>query len=181
MALEIGAQQSRIHVKLFVSGNIQIVGMKDLHVGEELVRFLSESLQHSVQHFNVNLINVTTSMFQKSFEPKHLPIGLDRHALHNIVCNHHPPPSIVYSEFDPSQWPGVKLHFDVNGRHVFAGIFATGKVVITGANTLDQIHKVHDMLMDMCRTYQDRLFIYSSTSQRSSFSPQAPTTLEDGD
>jgi hypothetical protein len=140
LALEL---DGRVHVKIFTSGKIQIVGAKAISDGEKVARYIATRIVRRqascVDGFSVLMINATFDTERR----------LCRHALHDTVVDIAKHSKALTSAFDPSQWPGVKLYFEADDRRIFAGVFGSGKVIVTGATTVEQIGVVQKQILSL--------------------------------
>lgn len=167
------------NIKLFKNGNVQMTGVKDITEGEKMIDELIEFIKNinlrsnneivsieeisKVQNINykVRLIN---SDFKVNFEIK-------RDVLYRILLN-------VYNincTYEPCIYPGVKIAYYVNEddkqyngicqckikcigkkttcKRITIAIFQSGCVIITGANTIEQINLTYKYISDILKNH----------------------------
>lgn len=128
---------SRKSVKVFPNGSIQVAGCSDLFDCKRIIAQLTHIFktllnmenQIPVDSFRVVMIN---SNFSLNYN-----INLMRIAQH---FEKHPE---LFKEvsFEPDRYPGVKIKFKpaADMKQITTSIFSTGKIIITGAETLKEI------------------------------------------
>ena len=128
---------SRKSVKVFPNGSIQVAGCCDLFDCKRIIAQLTHIFktllgmenQIPVDSFRVVMIN---SNFSLNYN-----INLIKTAQH---FEKHPE---LFKEvsFEPDRYPGVKIKFKpaADMKQITASIFSTGKIIITGAETLKEI------------------------------------------
>lgn len=126
-------QYSTKSIKLFPNGAIQVAGCTDLldcnRVIKQLVKLLQVFINKSLnaRGFQVVMINSNFSLNYK----------LNLHE----VATHFSKNSIFDVSFDPDRYSAVKIKFKPaeDMKQVTVSIFGTGKIIVTGAETLKEI------------------------------------------
>lgn len=120
-------------IKLFPNGAIQVAGCTDLIDCNRVIRQLIEILRLFINKelkargFQVVMINSNFSINYK----------LNLHA----VATHFASNDIFDVSFDPDRYSAVKIKFKPaqDMKQVTVSIFGTGKIIVTGAETLKEI------------------------------------------
>ena len=120
-------------IKLFPNGAIQVAGCTDLIDCNRVIRQLSQLLrlfmnkELKARGFQVVMINSNFSLNYK----------LNLHA----VATHFSSNEIFDVSFDPDRYSAVKIKFKPaqDMKQVTVSIFGTGKIIVTGAETLKEI------------------------------------------
>lgn len=135
-------------VKIFPNGSIQVAGCNDLinckHVIEQLVHILSkfdEDITPPVDSFRVVMIN---SNFSLNYN-----INLMKLAGHFGM-----EPDIFKVSFEPDRYSAVKVKFRPceDMKEITVSMFSTGKVIITGAETLKEVVFAYNIINDHINT-----------------------------
>lgn len=169
-------ENSMMNLKVFKNGNVQITGVKHIDAGKEMIDILIGLIQKAVattdiaseiaveqlcnKDYKVALIN---SDFKVDFEIK-------RDRLYSIIINQYD----NKCSFEPCIYPGVKIQYYWNKQqehkngictcrqHCFVGkgtgdgegnckkitiaVFQSGCIIITGAQTTQQIDDAYDFI-----------------------------------
>ena len=127
-------QYSRKSIKIFPNGSIQVAGCSDLFDCRRILRQLSFILKVVLEREDdVPVDAVAVKMINTNFS---LNSSVN---LHKIIQQFSKGPFKV--TFDPDRYSAVKVKF-VPGegmKQVTASIFSTGKIIVTGAQTLKEI------------------------------------------
>ncbi len=181
------SHDSLINIKVFKNGNIQMTGVKDTLHGRDMIdiliniikQFDKESKSKVVDdmdamcnlNYKIALIN---SDFKVSFEVK-------RDKLHNVLKRHYN----VRCSFEPCIYPGVKIQFfwntfntknnglckctrpcvlgkgngegDRNCKKITIAVFQSGCVIITGAQTTQQIDDTYHFICRILFEHRDTI------------------------
>ena len=161
-----------VNVKLFNNGHIQMTGLKDIsHVEDiiEIIVSIISSYNNNDKIFSTNsnptIIDTKIALINSDFDIK---FEINREVLHREILN-----SGKYSTYEPCIYPGVNIKYfhnhsntgeccceepcDGKGKgdackKITIAVFKSGKVIITGANSLDQLdiayHFIHKFLTD---------------------------------
>ena len=130
-------------VKVFPNGSIQVAGCCDLFDCKRIITqltyifktFLGMEIQMPVDSFRVVMIN---SNFSLNYN-----INLMRVARH--FEDH---PDIFKVSFEPDRYSAVKIKFQPaqDMKEITTSIFSTGKIIITGAETLKEIAFAYNII-----------------------------------
>jgi TATA-box binding protein (TBP) (component of TFIID and TFIIIB) len=129
-------------IKVFPNGSFQVAGCSDLYDCQRVTKQLAYllklclSLDEPLTHdaFRVVMINTNFSMNK----PINLMDVVDVLSLNKSM----------YVSFNPSSYSAVKIKFKPrpNMKQVTASVFSTGKIIVTGAETLKEIVFAYDIL-----------------------------------
>jgi TATA-box binding protein (TBP) (component of TFIID and TFIIIB) len=136
-------QYSTKSIKVFPNGSFQVAGCSDLYdckrVSKQLSFLLSSILNLSepltAEAFRVVMINTNFSMNR--------PVNLNT-IIEQLSRERH----IFEVSFNPDRYSAVKIKFKPGPdmKQVTASVFSTGKIIVTGAETLKEIAFAYDML-----------------------------------
>lgn len=135
-------QYSNKSIKMFPNGSVQVAGCSDLRDCRRIVRQLSFLVQTileleeppKTENFRVVMINTNFSMNSSVDLSKVIQeLSLDD--------------KFVVS-FNPERYSAVKVKFHPasNTKQVTASVFSTGKIIVTGAETLREIALAYEVL-----------------------------------
>jgi TATA-box binding protein (TBP) (component of TFIID and TFIIIB) len=131
-------QYSRKSIKIFPNGSIQVAGCSDLFDCRRILRQLSFILKVVLEREDdVPVDAVAVKMINTNFS---LNSSVN---LNKIIQQFSKGPFKV--TFDPDRYSAVKVKF-VPGegmKQVTASIFSTGRIIVTGAQTLDEIAEAY--------------------------------------
>ncbi len=133
---------SRKSIKIFPNGSIQVAGCSDLFDCRRVLKQLAFILkivlgleqEIPVDAVAVKMINTNFSL--------NASVNLNR-----VIQQFSQRPGFKVT-FDPDRYSAVKVKF-VPGegmKQVTASIFSTGKIIVTGAQTLDEIAQSYDII-----------------------------------
>lgn len=135
-------QYSRKSIKIFPNGSIQVAGCSDLFDCRRILRQLSFILRVVLEReedvpvgaFSVAMINTNFSL--------NSAVNLNK-----IIPNFSQRPGFKVT-FDPDRYSAVKVKFTPGPdmKQVTASIFSTGKIIVTGARTLDEIAQSYKII-----------------------------------
>jgi TATA-box binding protein (TBP) (component of TFIID and TFIIIB) len=136
-------QYSTKSIKVFPNGSFQVAGCSDLYdckrVSKQLSFLLSNILKLSepltAEAFRVVMINTNFSMNR--------PVNLN-----TIIEKLSRERSMFEVSFNPDRYSAVKIKFKPRPdmKQVTASVFSTGKIIVTGAETLKEIVFAYDIL-----------------------------------
>jgi len=120
-------------IKLFPNGAIQVAGCTDLIDCNRVIRQIVQMLKF-LTHSEVSLKSFNVVMINSNFSINY------RLNLHE-VARHFGREKLFEVSFDPDRYSAVKLKFKPaeDMKQVTVSIFGTGKVIVTGAETLKEI------------------------------------------
>jgi TATA-box binding protein (TBP) (component of TFIID and TFIIIB) len=157
------------NVKVFKNGNIQMTGLKTINQGITTIEYIISRIKmlhesgvvgivESIEpikccDYKIRLIN---SDFKTGVEIK-------RDKLNHLLRNKYN----IQSSFEPCIYPGVKIQyfwnknekgihdpFDADEKKVTIAVFQSGCIIITGAQTYQQIDEAYKFI---CKTVDDNL------------------------
>lgn len=132
---------SRKSIKLFPNGSIQVAGCADLFDCRRILKQLSFILMVVLEKkVKVPVDEVSVKMINTNFS---LNSSVN---LLKIIAKLSKGPFKV--TFDPDRYSAVKVKFipKPGQKQVTASIFSTGKIIVTGAQTLDEIAEAYSIL-----------------------------------
>jgi len=141
-------QYSNKSIKMFPNGSVQVAGCSDLRDCKRIIHQLSFLVQSILQleepikteNFRVVMINTNFSMNSSVNLMKVIEVlSADQ--------------KFVVS-FNPERYSAVKVKFHpaANTKQVTASVFSTGKIIVTGAETLREIALAYEVLNDKLQT-----------------------------
>lgn len=166
--------------KLFKNGNIHMTGIRTPQDGHRMVGLIAEEVRRIAQQ-GVPIVKNIEEITACDFKIRMIncdfgfPIKIRRKNLHVLLMNSYH----NVCSFQPLTYPGVKLQFywnasnakqngicnctqpcfgkgdglgDGDCKKVTVAVFDSGKTLITGANTFDQVNSAYDFICDVVRT-----------------------------
>ena len=175
-----------VNVKVFNNGSIQMTGIKNDQMGIDVNNIITKKLS-VIYSKNVNVSNYKTVMVNSDFDYGY---SIDPVALHRLIEENN-----YYSSYEPCNYPGVNIkyyynsHCDKNNdgicrcteicrgkgvnmecKRITVAVFTSGKTIITGGNSIEQIYIARDFIRDFIFKYKDKILInyinYVITIQR---------------
>lgn len=135
-------QYSNKSIKMFPNGSVQVAGCSDLRDCKRIMKQLSFLVQRTLErneplemdNFRVVMINTNFSMNSSV-------------NLMKVIDELSAETKFVVS-FNPERYSAVKVKFHpaTNTKQVTASIFSTGKIIVTGAETLREIALAYEIL-----------------------------------
>jgi TATA-box binding protein (TBP) (component of TFIID and TFIIIB) len=147
---------------MFPNGSVQVAGCSDLRDCKRIMRQLAFLVQRilereeplTIENFRVVMINTNFSMNSSvdlmkvmevlasdfSFDVEYNPLEIERNPLTEN--------DRFIVSFNPERYSAVKVKFHpaANTKQVTASVFSTGKIIITGAETLREIALAYEVL-----------------------------------
>lgn len=168
--------ESLINIKVFKNGNIQMTGVKQCENGSSMIDILIDTIKTTMQNKTVPIVTsvetlantnykiaLINSDFKVNFEVK-------RDKLHTVLKQQYG----VRCSFEPCIYPGVKIQYfwnktqnfknglckcslpcihgkgdgngDMDCKKITIAVFQSGCVIITGAQTTQQIDDAYDFI-----------------------------------
>ena len=163
------------NIKIFRNGNIQMTGIRTEEDGKKIVDIITNEIKKISDNCE-NLVGNKTTINNKDFTIRMIncdfaiPFKIRRKNLHQMLI------SPMYGNtcsFQPLTYPGVKLQFywnksqpnnggicqctkmcygkgngqsDGECKKVTVAIFDSGKILITGANSFEQVNKAYEFI-----------------------------------
>ena len=140
-------QYSQKSIKLFPNGSIQVAGCSDLFDCTRILRqvgfLVSKTLGVGVD-VTALLANMSVKMINTNF-------SLNSQVNIKRVIERFKRDRRFEVTFNPERYPAVKLKFspEPGMKQVTASLFSTGKVIVTGAQTLDEIASAYQVINGM--------------------------------
>lgn len=141
-------QFSNKSIKVFPNGSFQVAGCSDLRDCKRIVRQLTHLVQQALEleeppktePFRVVMINTNFSI--------NAPVNLMK-----VIDVLSRDKNFVVS-FNPDRYSAVKVKFHPadNTKQVTASVFSTGKIIVTGAETLREIALAYEVLNEKLQT-----------------------------
>lgn len=141
-------QYSNKSIKLFPNGSVQVAGCSDLLDCRRIARLVdfvvNQTLRTEIPN-KLNLGTISVKMINTNFS-LNSSVNLSKviQAFSQaLIPSHDPddPPATFLVTFDPDRYSAVKVKFcpAPGMKRVTASIFSTGKIIVTGAQTLKEI------------------------------------------
>jgi TATA-box binding protein (TBP) (component of TFIID and TFIIIB) len=167
---------SRKSIKIFGNGAIQVAGCSDLFDCRRILKQLSFILAAvleldappPVADADVKMINTNFSLNSS--------VNLNK-----IITKFAKVPGFKVT-FDPDRYSAVKVKFvpGVGMKQVTASIFSTGKIIVTGAQTLDEIAQAYKILNENDNDpIDDKFYNEMSVSSTETFSQNPNSFIEE--
>ena len=141
-------QYSNKSIKMFPNGSVQVAGCSDLRDCKRIMKQLAFLVQRvlereeplKMENFRVVMINTNFSM--------NSTVNLMK-----VIDELSTDPTFVVS-FNPERYSAVKVKFHpaANTKQVTASVFSTGKIIVTGAETLREIALAYEVLNEKLQT-----------------------------
>lgn len=168
-------------IKVFPNGSFQVAGCSDLYdcqrVAKQLAFLLTVCLELETplthEAFRVVMINTNFSM-NRPINLMDIVDTLSTHENMDVVDTLSTYEN-MYVSFNPSSYSAVKIKFNPRPdmKLVTASVFSTGKIIVTGAETLKEIVFAYDILnTELLR------FTYDSTEFLTAFENSADNLRE---
>lgn len=167
-----------VNVKLFNNGRIQITGLKNIHHDKIIIHsFLDYLFDIDVIDKEIEIVKNELVLINSDFS---LGFEINRNKLHREIIN-----SGVYSSFEPCIYPGVNIKYYVNTNNkngiccceskcdgkgrangdgkckkVTIAVFKSGKIIITGGQSYDQIEKSYYFITNFINQRPDYFKIH---------------------
>jgi len=134
-------QYSRKSVKLFPNGSIQVAGCADFIDCKRIMKQLSFILGIVLDlEKEVPIGDISISMINTNFS---LNASVNLRAVIGKFSN-----NMFKVTFDPDRYSAVKIKFAPapGMKQVTASVFSTGRIIVTGAQTLDEIARSYEII-----------------------------------
>ena len=175
------------NIKIFRNGNIQMTGIRTEEDGKNIVNIITAELLSITNKLCPTLVGKETDIKNKDFLIRMIncdfgvPFKIRRKNLHQLLISN------KYGNtcsFQPLTYPGVKLQYfwninqsskngickcslpcygkgtgngDGNCKKVTIATFESGKILITGANSFDQVNEAYQFICNVIMTNQTDL------------------------
>ncbi len=174
--------ESLMNIKMFKNGNIQITGVKCIEHGSNMIDILIDYMKEicSKEPDAVkNVQQLTNNNYKVALINSDFKIGFEikRDKLYTILINSYD----NKCSFEPCIYPGVKIQYFWNSynkhkngvcccrnecsigkndghgenrcKKITIAVFQSGCIIITGAQTTEQIDEVYDYICDVLKTH----------------------------
>jgi TATA-box binding protein (TBP) (component of TFIID and TFIIIB) len=135
-------QYSRKSIKIFPNGSIQVAGCSDLFDCKRILGQLSFILKVVLGlESDAPIGDISVKMINTNF-------SLNASVNLNKIIQKFSQINGVKVTFDPDRYSAVKLKFTPKPeqKQVTASIFSTGKIIVTGAQTLEEIAGAYELI-----------------------------------
>jgi TATA-box binding protein (TBP) (component of TFIID and TFIIIB) len=173
ITLHVFFENKLMNVKLFNNGNIQTTGIKKTDQAPILINQLIDYFQDiNVFQDDVKLINHRLVCINSDFD---IEYDVDREVLHREIIE-----LGMYSSFEPCIYPGVNIKYYINNNNcdgicccenicngkgrgdgdgnckkVTIAVFTSGKIIITGGQSLEQVNEAYRFIKNFMDEYKD--------------------------
>lgn len=171
------------NIKLFRNGNIQMTGIRTPADGEQMVHRIANEVARIAKEQDANIVKRIEDIVPTDFTIRMIncdfgfPFKIRRKNLHLILMNQYQ----NVCSFQPLTYPGVKLQYFWNKtascrngicpcerdcfgkgsgsgegecKKVTVAIFDSGKILITGANSFDQVNDAYRYICSIIQHHQ---------------------------
>jgi TATA-box binding protein (TBP) (component of TFIID and TFIIIB) len=161
------------NIKVFRNGNIQMTGVRVIEDGEKIIGIIVDELRRIYESGHTSVVEDADALHPCDFKVRMInsnfsvPYLVRRKDLHKLLISHEYNNNCI---FQGTTYPGVKLYFYWNStkkkqdgicectkacfgkgtghgdgecKKVTVAIFESGNVLITGANTVEQIDSAY--------------------------------------
>ncbi len=137
-------QYSQKSIKLFPNGSVQVAGCSDLFDCHRILRQVAFLVGRTL-NIDVDLKHLTEQMSVKMINTN---FSLNSSVSLNKVIQRFSGQEAFRVSFDPDRYSAVKIKFQPGPdmKQVTASIFSTGKIIVTGAQTLKEIAFAYQIL-----------------------------------
>ena len=146
-------------IKVFPNGSVQVAGCSDLFDCNRVIKQLSFLLK--------NVLNIKKEIPVNSFRVVMINSNFSLNYNINLVAlyNHFLSEKIFDVTFDPDRYSAVKIKFKPASdmKQVTVSIFSTGKIIITGAETLKEIAYSYNIINRHILTNAEKIKVSKST------------------
>jgi TATA-box binding protein (TBP) (component of TFIID and TFIIIB) len=159
----------KINTKLFKNGNIQMTGIKDMHLGRSVLMHLCTTLNSLLDTIAFKLTHLDICLINSNSD---IGYRVKRDLLFNSISEHQP---CLQCSYEPCIYPGVMIKIMYNSdtkstqgtcicdpttqctgksnglsrfncRKVSIAVFQSGKVIVTGAHSYEQLDHAYSFL-----------------------------------
>jgi TATA-box binding protein (TBP) (component of TFIID and TFIIIB) len=192
-------EESLMNIKMFKNGNIQITGIKDINDGKKMIDILIEIMRDICKKEPTAVQNVEklqNSNYKVALINSDFKIGFEikRDKLYTVLINNYD----NKCSFEPCIYPGVKIQYFWNKKNmhndgvchckahcatgkndgsgegkckkITIAVFQSGCIIITGAQTTEQIDEAYEYICDVLKTH----FEFVKKISLSELLPQLP-------
>ena len=146
-------------VKVFPNGSIQVAGCSDLFDCNRIIKQLTLLLK--------TILNIKTEIPTDSFRVVMINSNFSLNYNINLIAlyNHFLNEKTFNVTFDPDRYSAVKIKFKPASdmKQVTVSIFGTGKIIVTGAETLREIAYAYNVINRHILSKADEIKVSKST------------------
>lgn len=175
-----------INMKVFKNGNVQMTGIKYIEQGKSAIQFLIDTIC-DMQSRGITVVSNVNDLIVANYKIRLINsdfrVGFDikRDKLCKIVQQKYS----VFCSYEPCIYPGVKIQYNYNSLYPFEkgvckctsecsgkgcgsgngeckkitiAVFQSGCVIITGAQTVDQIDKSYNFICCIIENHKDEVY-----------------------
>lgn len=180
-------QDSLINIKVFKNGNIQMTGVKQCENGRMMIDIIINTIKRVMETKQVEIVSTPDKMTNMNYKIAlinsdfKVNFEIKRDKLHTVLKQQYG----VRCSFEPCIYPGVKIQYFWNNRHIIKNglckcsmpcihgkgdgsgdmdckkitiaVFQSGCVIITGAQTTQQIDDAYDFICQILFTHKDNV------------------------
>ena len=188
LTIQIFEDNKIINTKLFNNGKIQMTGLKHQTQAKNCVTKIINSINLMVQkeqivdNNNLEPLEFKICMINTDFD---IRFEIKRDILHRIVINEG-----YYSSFEPTIYPGVNIKYYYNHnslnndgickcegscdgkgngmccKKITVAAFNSGCIIITGAQSFDQLNKAYDFITKIIDNNKDKICVDNSNLKK---------------
>jgi len=145
-------------IKVFPNGSIQVAGCSDLFDCQRVIQQLVFLLKL--------VLNIKREISTSSFRVVMINTNFSLNFNINLIAlfNHFAKESLFNVTFDPDRYSAVKIKFKPASdmKQVTVSIFSTGKIIVTGAQTLKEIAYAYNIINRHIETDISRIRVSQS-------------------
>ena len=182
---DLDGKQHHVNMKVFKNGNVQITGLKYIEQGIPVINFLIEELRYIYAHHCKDVVESYDALHNSNYRIRLINsdfrFGFDikRDRLFKILKTDYPH---VKKSYEPCIYPGVKIqyfwndelnnvdgcctcdakcsgkgsgHGDGRCKKITIAVFQSGCVIITGAQSHEQIMSAYEFICGLIEKHTD--------------------------
>lgn len=140
-------------VKVFPNGSVQVAGCSDLFDCNRIIK----QLTHLVKILTMSKTDIPVDSFKVVMINTNFSLNYNIN-LFNLTDIFHKEKMFTVS-FDPDRYSAVKIKFKPASdmKQITASVFSTGKVIVTGAETLKEIAFAYNILNQYILSHASRI------------------------
>lgn len=175
-----------VNVKIFNNGSIQMTGIKNDQMGDDINNVIIKKLS-VIYSKPIEVNNNETVMVNSDFDYGY---NIDPVFLHRLIEENN-----YYSSYEPCNYPGVNIKYyhnphchknndgicrcteqckgkgkNLECKRITVAVFTSGKTIITGGNSIEQIYIARDFIKEFIFKHKDKILLnyneYIITIQR---------------
>ena len=175
-----------INVKIFNNGKIQMTGLKEIEQGKEVVESIKniiKNINSKIKNDNkiIDNENFIINKYEIVLINSDFNVGyiINRDILHRFIVNMN-----IYSSYEPIIYPGVNIKYfyntcynngicqcsklctgkgnsngNGNCKRITIAVFKSGSIIITGANSINQLLKSYNFINNLMITNKEKFIL----------------------